>query len=271
MSKQFWSNLEKFMKGTVPPSLKKILQETGYDSDIAIESINSDSIKTLEKHINDRRCLIKDTVYDKYIKENEPFEFLPGHKIVLLNLPNRIKQYKESIISKKIEQSAISKSEEWLKNDIVEKLNVLLDSFGAELKITTANISDFFKKDNICKCKIKCPFCTTETKKYTCTYNGYWSISNLKRHWTDNHKQQVQAGGKIPAETYGSDASKNTADSANETTSTNTAQKPRKVLTTSTSTSLATSSSFEKRLSEACMFNCNELYAQMRRTIRSEN
>lgn len=196
MSKRFWFNFENFCKGKVPSCLKKFLLEFGFDSDITIESINSDSIDTLEKHIDQRKSVLKNTVYKNCINDNKPFEFKLGHRICLLGLPDRIREYKKSIVPKKKEAKTLQ-SEEVLKNVIVEKLNGILNSLSADLTsdslVSVADIFDFSEKDNICKCKVKCPLCLTETKKFTCTYRGYWSVSNLKRHWTNDHIQKVEA------------------------------------------------------------------------------
>lgn len=187
MSKQFWLDFEKFVNGKIPACIKKILSETGFDTDICLESINSESIKEIENHVNKRKDILKETVYEN-ASSSACFEFLPGHKILLLSLPERIKQFKQEKERKKgTTVKSPLKSDLLLKKAVVDKLKATVSSLETpeHVPLSITCVLDFVKENNTCKCKIKCPFCT---KKFSALYKqNYWSTSNFKRHWTLDH------------------------------------------------------------------------------------
>lgn len=87
----FWINFEKFVGCEIPPIIKKILKATAYDSVLSLAGMNEEEIKQIEKCIKNRKFndLFKDSVYAM----SEEFEFLPGHRKLLLALGKQAENY----------------------------------------------------------------------------------------------------------------------------------------------------------------------------------
>lgn len=78
----------------MPDCLKQLLTVTGYNSIIALRSLNEENIKELEDYILcNCKELVNDLkedcsgfqVYQQQMKEQR-FEFLPGHKVLLMEM-----------------------------------------------------------------------------------------------------------------------------------------------------------------------------------------
>lgn len=74
--------MEFFLKDKIPNDIELILHRTGFDSKLALLSIDESVIVEIEKHANEDRSVLSETSYEN-IKH---FKFKPGHKIFLLNL-----------------------------------------------------------------------------------------------------------------------------------------------------------------------------------------
>lgn len=88
-----WSNLENYMGFEVPICLKFLLWKSGYDTLLSVKQIREESVKEIEKHIQMQRNKILPMLdeinvreFTEYKKQKE-FEFLPGHRNILLDLP----------------------------------------------------------------------------------------------------------------------------------------------------------------------------------------
>lgn len=91
--KDFLTEFQSFLKYIIPDIIINILKNTGYDSPIAIESIDFDLIHSVEEFIEEQRN--KNTAIAKLLKESiysetKPFVFLPGHKALLVGLKKNI-------------------------------------------------------------------------------------------------------------------------------------------------------------------------------------
>lgn len=95
--------MEQFTGETIPKLIVDILTNTGYDTPWAIQSIKCEQILKIECHINAKSSrfenIFKGTVYE----EVTPFELLPGHEAMVLNLPKVYEQMKmvEKVIQPK--------------------------------------------------------------------------------------------------------------------------------------------------------------------------
>lgn len=109
-----FKELEDFLGRKVPILLKLLLYKSGYDSMISIKQIANDTtIKQLERYINKRKNQIFYEVsaeienleyHDDSIavyEKQSTFEFLPGHRAVLLSLPNHIQNMQSQFIYNK--------------------------------------------------------------------------------------------------------------------------------------------------------------------------
>lgn len=66
-----------------------ILFDTGFESLHSIEAITKESIDEIEKYVNENRSVILNTIYENKLD----FKFLPGHRALLMNLPNKVQQF----------------------------------------------------------------------------------------------------------------------------------------------------------------------------------
>lgn len=88
------------MQQTVPPCIKKILFESGYDSELCVKNLDEGKLIEVEKFIEDSRREILDEItccFSDVYKKIKPFRFVPGHKILILELPNVIRENKETV------------------------------------------------------------------------------------------------------------------------------------------------------------------------------
>lgn len=93
---EMWANLEHCVGYKVPASLKYMLWKCGYDCEISVKQISEKRIEELEKFIQKNRneILSNEGLGDDMCiyKKQRIFEFLPGHKTILLDLPESIKK-----------------------------------------------------------------------------------------------------------------------------------------------------------------------------------
>lgn len=97
-----WANFENCVGQNVPMFLKLLLWKTGYDSMVSIKQISTHTIRSLEQFVQKRKNQILSDVFRTLelsggndhslndYKEQEVFEFLPGHRTILLSLRHKI-------------------------------------------------------------------------------------------------------------------------------------------------------------------------------------
>lgn len=98
----FIGNLEHFIGYLVPQSLKYLLWRSGYDSMIGVKQISGERIKELEEFIQKNRSeLLHNSTFNENFnmlddmcvyQKQTTFQFLPGHKNILLDLPESIQK-----------------------------------------------------------------------------------------------------------------------------------------------------------------------------------
>lgn len=116
-----WKNLENCMGFEVPISLKYILLKCGYDSIISIRQICEERIEELQNFIEKNKNEI--LFNEKYnmlddintYQTQRKFEFLPGHKNILLDLPKHIQmmQSKNALESALFQNVACDNEDEY--------------------------------------------------------------------------------------------------------------------------------------------------------------
>lgn len=83
-------NFSQILRKHLPEYLVQFLKICGYNSAFTIKSLNKDSLNEIEKFVSERSSLFNNvTLPNSYDLEN--FKFPPGHRLLLLNLPNFIK------------------------------------------------------------------------------------------------------------------------------------------------------------------------------------
>lgn len=109
-----WADIENFVGENVPMFLKLILEKTGFDSLLSVKHISSESIAELEQYVDNQRneiileilshlekCGHYDMSYEIY-KEQTVFKFLPGHRTILLSLPDNIKSMQSNNLARPV-------------------------------------------------------------------------------------------------------------------------------------------------------------------------
>lgn len=176
-----FSQLQNFKKSKYPEFLKNILIETAFDTAAALRTINKSTIEEIEKIVNQRTNLLKDT---SYIDETgnlikTPFKFMLGHESLLLRLPNDVDAY----LSRKTKSICEIPTIDDLKVSFVERIKIFAERKNIALTLSSVlgsvNLSEFTHKENIVKCVANCPFCLI---KICCSYKSNWKICNYNKH-----------------------------------------------------------------------------------------
>lgn len=94
---EMWSDLENYNHIEVPMCLKVLLWKSGYDTMLSLKYICEESITEIEKLIqkHKNKILFDDNNMHDYLyhyKRQDKFAFLPGHRSILLDLPQSIKK-----------------------------------------------------------------------------------------------------------------------------------------------------------------------------------
>lgn len=89
--KSFLCALNKFLGNEIPECVLNVLEATGFDTQIALELLTTNNITEIENYVEENRSIIANTIYEK----KTHFTFLPGHRQLLLCLPEKIKIFKQ--------------------------------------------------------------------------------------------------------------------------------------------------------------------------------
>lgn len=179
-----WEELEELNNESFPNCIKSLLTHAGYSSMMSLETFDEMKIKRAEDFLNKNKQFMGelDCCHSQYYKELEVFEFIPGHKSIILELPKQIKELR------KFKQTKTTALGEQLKKNLIEKMMEYLQENSpkgneyVEGTISEANIQDFHphtKGNAKWKCFFSCPFCP---KKYSVLYTKTWEASNATRH-----------------------------------------------------------------------------------------
>lgn len=106
-----WFKLENFVGHKLPIFLGLLLSRSGYDCILSVKQLTNEKIDELEKYIeknkNKMLCkIITDLEESNYCddslsayKEQELFEFLPGHRTILLSLRDNIERMQLQVLN----------------------------------------------------------------------------------------------------------------------------------------------------------------------------
>lgn len=84
-----WSSFEKYLGKVIPECIKKILSETGFDDDLALENLKETDIKDIEHYVNEHLPTLVNSLTcckSEIYKAQNKFEFLPGHRRLIIHL-----------------------------------------------------------------------------------------------------------------------------------------------------------------------------------------
>lgn len=91
------------------------MELSGFENESSLKSIHSEIIADIENYANENPAILENTAYKNISK----FKFKPGHKLLLLQLPNQIKILRES---------QTNKSQESRTNDFSQVLKTFIDT-----------------------------------------------------------------------------------------------------------------------------------------------
>lgn len=93
-STKFFDELETILKEEIPPDIARILCECGFETKTAILKIAPADINEIEQYVNEDLSMLKNTSYEGV----SHFKLKPGHRLFILDLPNRINCWNETNI-----------------------------------------------------------------------------------------------------------------------------------------------------------------------------
>lgn len=175
----------------MPCDIKTILSASGFDTALSIASLKEENLSDIEDFLNTNREILKTLKEYEFVDCTKKFELKPGHRALISALPGRFESYLNQNKVAKTEKQC-NKTENDLKLEIVKKVETFLAKNGFVVKLhLDKDVVDLKKLDcvNSYSCRIICPYCE---KKVKCTFNSFWSASNLESHLKE-HTKALQA------------------------------------------------------------------------------
>lgn len=188
--KDVWAKLEKLNGEKFPECVKFLLVKSAYNTFATLRQIDSDKLVKIETFLNTKKEYIADLdcCYHGHYKSLDVFEFLPGHKDLILSISSQIKQLDGS---RQVRVRTTTISDDELQENLATNLIKYSEKIGLIMgnnMISKVNIYNFRRgsdKDNfLCRCGFICPLCA---KKFTVTHNKYWATSNVTKHFKDHY------------------------------------------------------------------------------------
>lgn len=205
----FWTGFQAYLKNSIPENIVKVLNNAGYDNAISVSEIEDKDILIIEEHVRahkNQQLLVEEL---QAYANVTTFSFLPGHRKLLLALPQKVHSFKNKKCKKNLFNSSKKDAQcetveevelpneqdvKQLKENLLKRLNksgyavrinaVFVESnIVSEIEIYICH-SVVAKSKTAYKCLIKCTDCET---KIPCTHNGYWQIGNLEKHFRTKH------------------------------------------------------------------------------------
>lgn len=157
---KIWSDFENYNQCEVPMCLKVLLWKCGYDTILSLKYMCEEKVVEMENHIQKYREKIlidSDECLSGY-KYQEIFHFLPGHRNILLDLPQSIRKMQEEYTLQDDGSSSMESTRESIANcsQMTTEYSVILNAL-----INTANMN---------KNKSKNAYQYADTIKYFSTY-----------------------------------------------------------------------------------------------------
>lgn len=132
-----------------------------------------------------------------FYEELRPFELLPGHRALLLSLPEFINSSRPANrLANRRQSNFQSGDHNHIENNVdledalIKKLESYASKRNLHFEFTKDNITNFRldANSNEHKCSVKCYKCTVLVP---CVYITHWSISNLIKHIKKKHSDQL--------------------------------------------------------------------------------
>lgn len=187
-----WSKIEKFVGEKFPDCVKILLKKAGYDRLNSLSKINTARISEIEAHLDKNREWVNELncCNSEYYKQILVFQFLPGHKATILDIPEQIQQMCDNAGSVKSVAVVNVLTDQRSDDDIIRGLvsNMLkycekIDFPLTDEIISANNVNDFERGNGLddfaYKCRFSCPFCD---RVFPLKYKTFWMSSNLTAH-----------------------------------------------------------------------------------------
>lgn len=174
-----------------------LLIEAGVDKVLSLRSINEETILQIEQFLTANKQIVNklNCCYSEWYKQQECFQFLPGHRTIILAIPNQIK---EMLAGKSLGKSHLKQNEvsdEELKNHLIKNLLKFTGKIGFPISseiVSQSNLHDFERgsiEKYVAKVRFSCPFCN---KSFSVVYKQFWMSSNVTKHLKTHITSETQ-------------------------------------------------------------------------------
>lgn len=101
-----WISIENVLNQKIPECVKEILNANGFTSELSLMSINAEVLQNIEDFTNENLedtihgliCCHSDTYKSQVIEKQ--FNFLPGHKALILQIAKNLDENRQKILDK---------------------------------------------------------------------------------------------------------------------------------------------------------------------------
>lgn len=148
-------------------------------------ALKESDIADIEKCVNDSKYIFKNS--NNTYSVNDEFILKPGHRALILNLPNKFKEYQDSkqTKNKRKKPTVVQKTKSDLILELRQKLECYLNKLNFAVQFDEDSVTDYFEENNSYSCRVKCPFCL---KSLLCNYVSHWVVSNIEAHLKNHVK-----------------------------------------------------------------------------------
>lgn len=162
--------------------MKRILNVCGYNSALSFKLVEEDKLSNLENYIETHHRKVVDE-FQEY-EDIKPFQFLPGHRSLILGIKAEISdiQSKKKQKVPKSNKMPRDEDEKTLQISLINQLSAYAN--GISLKLDWSHSiqeTEFTQVENstLVRCKISCPQCGMTS---TMRYERSWKVANMYRH-----------------------------------------------------------------------------------------
>lgn len=176
-----------------------MLVASGYNTLALLQHVSDIELYEIENHVNEHREILiaLDDPISKIYQQQEIVRFLPGHRALILNIPQLITNYTNGLAETCVKNIRKPESEEEFNITIRTRLQTRFDTNG----FSSVLPSDFMSKiliknfkrfeNNTAECQFICPICKRPMKLSYGTFGNYWLYANLYKHF-DKHYNSMQ-------------------------------------------------------------------------------
>lgn len=184
-----------------PSCFKSLLRHAAYDSKSSCLLLDEETLANMEEYITHTGKEVISRLNccnaEKY-QSQDRFRFLPGHRSLILSMPNQIRNM-DSVKKKKSKplrefKKLLTPTE--LKQLLLIKLNEASEkngySVGSYKDTHLKNVQTMITNNELmAKCSVQCFLCQATV---TSLYTGWWAVNNVIRHLKSVHYSGERTG-----------------------------------------------------------------------------